>query len=589
MSCGIKLVFRAEKDICAETITVYSGPLGKGEAAEVRDSAVFLEGASAGEVFSYKLTRKGCYAYSGVVEFTEEDERTGQRVIFYRLDRRRGADYEAAVVCRWTEAVEEKLFGLEQLRLQGERPAEEQPDTPAFSGERAAHQVSSLDEVWDYLQTLCVDNGFMSLFNLGGGRGREKEDSCPVAVFSEEDLSRTGTLSEALDKISRSRRIKAVYQAQLHGNEPASGEGALAVIKSLADQSKGMSAERLTQKMDIVIIPHANVIGSRAYARWESGKLDLNRDALLLRSETTRAVHGIFNILKPEVFIDGHEFSGRKRQTRARGKGYVLDSLDDILITCVDHLNRDSRVFEIENQIMLAVIDFLREEGFRSFFFPGSFANNTSCGYARQLHCLAFLVESNGIKRGRLNYERRVFSQREAVLKILSMSAEKAEAIGRTVAAVRADFIQRGKSYDPDRVFVTDQKASPDLSIERPRESFDFQGKPLEGPLRMEAICNRGEAVRTVIRPTAYILPADAKGADLTAEILEANGADCFKSGAGDWVFPMNQLAANLIAASFEPGAEEGTGNVSFVQAGILGEDGKDPVQRYTGSLDRLK
>lgn len=79
--------------------------------------------------------------------------------------------------------------------------------------------------------------------------------------------------------------------------------------------------------------------------------------------------------------------------------------------------------------------------------------------------------------------------------------------------------------------------------------------------MRIESICNRGEAVTTVIRPTAYILPADAKGADLAAEILKANGADCFKSGAGDWVFPMNQLAANLIAASLsrEPKKERGT------------------------------
>ena len=227
-------------------------------------------------------------------------------------------------------------------------------------------------------------------------------------IFTKEPLDDAETLDEALQRLAAGGRLKALYQAQLHGNEPAAGEGALAAVQKLAEIYDGgldsrssarkkncgktAGAEKsscdmtecggiLTEAMDIVIIPFANENGSREFSRWEtvcggencageiaasgsdngencvkeasaernraseigvSGsdgeKLDLNRDALLLRSEVTRAIHRIFCVLMPEIFIDAHEFSGRKRQVHEENGHYILDSLDDIQITCVDHL-----------------------------------------------------------------------------------------------------------------------------------------------------------------------------------------------------------------------------------------------------------
>jgi len=582
MKNGIELIFKnCIESERAESITVYEGPLEKGDPAEAVDSALFLEGAAAGDVYSYKLDRQGFYVYTGVVEFTEVDEAAGRREILYRLDRRRKTGYEAVFVSRWTDEVEDGgLFSLDGLNVDGKAP-----DTPGFTGDKGLHQFASMGEVRVFLRELCGKAPNLTLFSLDEG-GENKR--CPVVIGSEADLSGEVSLKAALEKLKRRDTMKVLYQAQVHGNEPASGEGALAVLKYFAEN--GAVLENLCKKMDFIVIPRVNIDGSSIFSRWQKEKLDLNRDALLLRAPVTRAIHHIFNVLRPEVFIDGHEFSGRKRQTKACGKGYILDSLDDILITCVDHLNRDGRIFEIENGIMLDTVDFLREEGFRSFFFPGSFAVNTYCGYARQLHCLSFLVESNGIRRGKLNFARRVLSQREAVLHILQKSAEQADLIRKTAAETRSAFIERGVEFDRSSLFVLEQKTKEEDGIARPRKSFDFRGRLLGGEDRQDVIFNRGEVVRKIARPAAYLIPETAKGAARAVEILSANGVQWYRNETGDYVFPMNQFAANLIAASLEPELGDVTPrNGSFVQAEILGEDGKDPVKRIMRNADETQ
>ena len=684
---GIRLIFEAEDGFCAEKITVYKGPLEKGEAfeaaevkgslseagsakkalsesfgmkaalseispakesftqgtgaeeflAEAKAAEVFLTEAAEGSVYSYKLDSEGCYVYTGVVAFTAEDAAKGVKIIPYRMEKRRESGFEAVFVSRWTEEVENGCFNPEHLKGFDKRV----PDTPAFSKDKAAHQFTSAEEALAFLKKMCASYSGVYLYELKGQGG------CPAVIFTKEPLDDAGTLDEALQRLAAGGRLKALYQAQLHGNEPAAGEGALAAVQKLAEIYDGglysrssarkkncgktAGAEKsscdmtecggiLTEAMDIVIIPFANENGSREFSRWEtvcggencageigvSGsdgeKLDLNRDALLLRSEVTRAIHRIFCVLMPEIFIDAHEFSGRKRQVHEENGHYILDSLDDIQITCVDHLNRDRRIFELENQIMLDTIDSLSEKGFRSFFFPGSFSQNTSCGYARLMYALTFLVESNGIRRGKIHYGRRVLSQREAVLSILFQAAAKADTIREQVDAARKDFVKRGGVFDEEDIFVLEQKTDQSRGVERPRKSFDFAGNPIDADRRV-FICNRGEAVRGRIRPAAYILPKDCPGAEKAAEILSANGAvyeeleagksvcverylyngekivqSCAENRtfeAGAYVFSLQQMAANVISASLEPDLGDVTErNGSFLQAGILHRDG---------------
>lgn len=693
-TAGIRLVFKAEDNLCAEKITVYEGPLEKGEAFEavsLKTSAreadkgtesageaapegacsraeaaeVFLPDASAGSVYSCKLEAKECYIYTGVIEFTEGDAVKGMKNISYRMEKRRGSGFESVVVSRWTDAVENRCFDTDSLKGFDKSV----PDTPAFRKDKGPHQFTSQTEVFQFLKKICASRSGAYMYEL------KAQGGCPAVIFTRENLKNAGTLDEAMQILAADGRLKALYQAQLHGNEPASGEGALAAAGTLAgiysgllcgrgwfsresEQKQAAGLGRPEQKqasglrqpcpdieaacrvlpatMDIVIVPSANENGSREFSRWEtlcvgenrageisgSGsegeKLDLNRDALLLRSEVTRAVHHIFCVLMPEIFIDAHEFSGRKRQVCEENGRYFLDSLDDIQITCVDHLNRDRRIFELENRIMLDSIDSLSEKGFRSFFFPGSFAQNTSCGYARMMYALTFLVESNGIRRGKLQYARRVLSQREAVLEILLRAAAEADIIRTTVSAAREAFVNRGGGPDGEDAFVLEQKIREGQGTEKPRESFDFSGNVLDRKRRV-LICNRGEAVRRRIRPAAYVLAKDSRGAARAVKLLSENGAryeeleegrtlpveeylrkeDKIVTGcaeyrtfeAGAYVFFLDQMAANVISASLEPDLGDVTErNGSFLQAGILHwEDDICPVYRLVFQENRSR
>lgn len=148
---------------------------------------------------------------------TEEDIRTGQKNISYTLDRRAGEGYEAKTVYRWPEVFEEKLFdaggltGVDRSLL----------DTPAFNAEKAAHQFTSIEEGCEYLRNLCNESSRAYLYYL------EENSLCPVVILTGQNLDGADTLDQAIVKLSKDKKMKVMYQAQIHGNEPASGEGLL--------------------------------------------------------------------------------------------------------------------------------------------------------------------------------------------------------------------------------------------------------------------------------------------------------------------------------------------------------------------------
>lgn len=580
MNTELELIFQCEEQgIEAEKITVFDRPLEKGEEQEVCEGRILLHNICRGDVYSYKLETQGCYIVTGTVLFSGEDLEEGRRVIRYSMEKRAAGCCEAFAVSRWTEPVENRLFCNEELS-----GTDLSLNTPFFASDRkgkGSHQFTSPGEASAWLKDLCAASPFLRLFFL------DEEEHCPAVVCTKENLKACKTAEDFARVLKDSSRLNVLYQAQVHGNEPASGEGALAVAAALAENPE------LTEKLNLVMIPYVNRSGTEQFSRWENETLDLNRDALLLRSPATAAVHRIFSRIMPEVFIDGHEFSGRKRQVKLTEGGYVLDSLDDVLLSCLDHLNREPEIFPAENRIMLQTLTQLREKGFRSFVYPGSWAANTSCGYARMMNTLAFLVETNGIKRGAQNFRRRVVSQRETVMLLLSACAARHKELKDLVRTARCSLAEKGSTYNEENCFVLAHETRTDESFVMERKGFGFDGTPLkEG--RVQKVFNRAEPVRSRPKPTAYILSRGACETDHAGRILTANGAECFelKPGAaakvvdaagrlservfakGAWVFAMDQPAANVIAASLEPDlGDVSERNGSFVQAGILKEE----------------
>ena len=53
----------------------------------------------------------------------------------------------------------------------------------------------------------------------------DADRSIPVVLFTKTDLSEAKDLDSALTVMRKDGHLTIMYQAQIHGNEPASGEG----------------------------------------------------------------------------------------------------------------------------------------------------------------------------------------------------------------------------------------------------------------------------------------------------------------------------------------------------------------------------
>lgn len=138
------------------------------------------------------------------------------------MEKRRESGFEAVFVSQWTEEVETGCFNPEQLRGFDKRV----PDTPAFSEDKAAHQFTSAEEALAFLKKICAAYSGVYLYEL------KEQGGCPVVIFTKEHLDDAETLDEALQRLAADGRLKALYQAQLHGNEPLRAKGRLRRFKS---------------------------------------------------------------------------------------------------------------------------------------------------------------------------------------------------------------------------------------------------------------------------------------------------------------------------------------------------------------------
>lgn len=578
-------------------ISVFSTPDGKGEGISPEGGSLVLEDVREGDVFSYRVAAPGCYTVTTSFTLDAWDVMKETKRITVERPRLSGRGYEATQLHSWGETVEEALFDAGDLR----NVSHGLLDTPAFDSVKAANAFTTISEGVTYLRKIEEQSNNAHLYFLDDG------GTWPVVLLTDTDLSGAESLEEALSLMKFDGKLKMLYQAQIHGNEPAAGEGALTVVKTLSQDKEGY-----LDSTDVVIVPYVNRYGAEHFTRGaDAGGLNLNRDGLALQSSSTKRMHWLYNELMPEVFVDGHEFSSVAASIGQNDDGYYFKWQDDIQVTCVNNLNRETDLFSGELSIVKNTLSTLRDKGFRTFMYKPSTNNTTSCNYARLRNSYTFLIESNGIGLGKNHFERRVLSHHEAVTSILKQVSANSQIIRQKVGAAREELAEKGRRFSDANKFVLKHGYSDKNGFVIPRPSFDFTGRYLGSPYKTEMCSNTDVVLRSRTRPTAYILSKRTLGAKKVKDTLLANGAKCFELpyrtkvpvrqykgttskallsetkhvtfSEGAYVFFMDQEAANVIAASMEPDINDTSGyNGTFVQSGVLRKSsGGYPIYRY--------
>ena len=542
----------------------YKGPRSRGIGKPVFHGETTVRDVQCGDVFCYKTFADGYYTYKKTFIINEQDIANGKKKIELSFEKRKSNGYEAESVNYWTDEVETKLVSGEY-----ELNVDYKLDTPAFSEHKAKHEFSTTEECVAYIEKQCDDSVTARVYYL------DAERKIPVVLITNEEKKDHESLQDIICRMRENHHLKVMYQAQIHGNEPAAGEAALYTIKYLSH------SKEILQQMDIIIIPHVNPYGAERFVRFsDEQKMNLNRDSLILDSEITQKLREIYLALMPEVFIDAHEFCGPFNDMFDENNGNYLKMNDDIQVTCLNNLNRSQDIYVIEKEIIEDTLEKLKDKGLRCFCYRPGCDYSTSCGYTRIMNSLVFFIETNGIGRGKLYFERRVISQIEAMKLLLCHMVEKADTIKEVVSCART---QR-----PDK-FVLKHDVSEDDVIWITRLSYDFFGNILGDQEKKVAYYNLGRQVKVMNYPNAYILDKRNKVAEIVKDILVKNGAiyeelpagskikaECYKAWFGfgkkrwisskvlklkdgAYVFKTNQIASNVIVVSLEPEVEDMT------------------------------
>ena len=306
-----------------------------------------------------------------------------------------------------------------------------------------------------------------------------------------------------------------------------------------------------------------------------------------------------------------------------------MNNADDLETTPATSLNDDPAVTKIGLDMAKHAFADAENAGLRVYHYGTTVNNPIGRAYFGLYNALSFLIETRGIGAGRQNFERRVFSQETAATSYIKYTAEHADEIVKTVAAARADVIAKGKTYDESDIIALYQTKSGKTMTDYTATRVQYTMDGTEKTGKATALSLNDTITRGRTRPTAYVIPADAANIDKILYIMDNQGAEYYKLNAGTtaslqqyyyigeymendkakgieaglrdaadvtfasgaYVFPMDQVAGNVIAMLCEPDVTDSNGyDGSLYQYKQIDYDKSTmnfPLYRYTGNDPR--
>lgn len=449
---------------------------------------------------------------------------TGDTLLNIELDKLVGNGFEAGFVMQYT-----KEFLGKQLVSRKDAWGPEYAKlfcTPQFlPGRLGRHRQTTNEELVTFIEKLAENNSCMHIFNLG--KSPKYGYQMPLVLFTRENVAGK-TLEQAAEVIRQNGKPTVQYIAQCHSTEPASAEGALAMMVSLCGEYG-----KVLDTVDVYIIPRINPDGAYEVTRKSptTGE-DMNRDYLFMHNVELRFVVAAYNLLRPEVCVDGHE---RFHKFNCEGEDLCTDME---VQTGAGALNHPAEMTKMTVKMALSAMEKARSLGLRSHFYEklASAAGGTAgSSYFGTRNSLSFLVETPGqVNWGMCCMERRVLAQYVLASSVIDYTVEHAAEIVAMVHASR-DFVQKANGiYDEKKLFVlehgstvTGSWSSPLLHV--PSGEVVEENHTVDYKEHTEALATRPCA-------TAYVLPAGLAQEGEILRVAGNHGIDHYRLRAGSTV-----------------------------------------------------
>ena len=139
----------------------------------------------------------------------------------------------------------------------------------------------------------------------------------------------------SLNKTSSTPKIKVWMMGGLHGNEPASTEGMLYFLDKILND---LEVSYLLDKIELAVVPMANIDGYLKQSRYAANGLDLNRDQTKLMAPESIVIKQAFSDFNPEVALDFHEYRPYRKDF-AQLSNFGITALYDAMFLNSGNLN----------------------------------------------------------------------------------------------------------------------------------------------------------------------------------------------------------------------------------------------------------
>ena len=414
------------------------------------------------------------------------------------------------------------------------------------------------------------------------------------------------------DNHKSKNKLKVWLQGGLHGDEPASTESLLYTLHMLLEDKNYL---HLTQKLELAILPMANIDGFIKNKRYAANSLDLNRDHTKLMAIETQVIKREFAEFDPHIALDFHEYRPYRKDF-AQLSSFGIASIYDLMFLHSGNLNVPKNIRTIVDtlfvknaKVELDSLGLTNRHYMKSDKILGEIQFSTGSNTARSSSnffalngSYATLFEIRGVGIGKTSFKRRVgsgfsvatsflqtaYDNIDFLLDELDLANKHSENI--VVISERSVYSDTISAIDLESnqiiklpIIMRDAKKSKPI-LERSRPVFyALKSNNLNvikkiDNLGIEKIEIKSDTIIQVEKYLVVNFKNDFKPyekmrmQEVQTEIIN----DKIKFTEGDILIPLNQKKSNLIVELMEPEAPN-----SFISFGIMKTNLEDILTVY--------
>ncbi len=243
-------------------------------------------------------------------------------------------------------------------------------------------------------------------------------------------------------------KVKVWIQGGLHGNEMGSTESVLYLIDQILNNSE---YSYLLDKLEIKMVPMANIDGYEKEDRYAANGLDLNRDQTKLNIQESIFLKQAFSDFGAEVALDLHEYKPYRKDYTFMST-YGISSIYDAMFLYSGNLNVPESLRKYTKERFVSNAEkVLDEHGLRHHaymsttkhlgeihFNQGSESSRSSATSYALTNCVSSLIEIRGVAIGRTSFKRRIQSAFLISISYLKTAYDNSEELKSEIAKAEA-------------------------------------------------------------------------------------------------------------------------------------------------------